>query len=271
MRTPMHPRDRRCGTLDMLARALLFTAATVIGAGLATAATAAADDNKAAVETPPKVATDPTATITPPASATEADATAGKTDSPTDKRSQRRRAHIKIGADEFDSFSDAMHTAPWMIGMAFLVASSIFLTPIILLIGIIWYKLRKTRLQNDAVLKLAEKGVMAPAQAVDAVMSGTPPQATETSTVTSSAAPAYQQAVISRRRAVWSDLRKGVILTAIGLAFVFYWLVNSRSASWLGLVLMFLGIAYVILWWLEDRHLQRRETGADVGVDIGKS
>ena len=86
----------------------------------------------------------------------------------------------------------------------------------------------------------------------------------------SSAAPVYQQAVISRRRAVWSDLRKGVILTAIGLAFVFYSMVESGSASWVGLVLMFLGVGYILLWWFEDRHLQRREAGADVGVDVGK-
>jgi hypothetical protein len=34
--------------------------------------------------------------------------------------------------------------------------------------------------------------------------------------------------------------------------------------------LMFLGVGYILLWWFEDRHLQRRETGADVGVDVGK-
>ena len=41
-------------------------------------------------------------------------------------------------------------------------------TPIILLIGIIWYKLRKTRMQNETMLKLAERGVVPPAEAVDA-------------------------------------------------------------------------------------------------------
>ena len=70
-----------------------------------------------------------------------------------------------------------MDVAPWIVGVVFLVLGSIFLTPIILLVGIIWYKLRKTRLQNDAVLKLAERGVMPSAQAVDAVMAGTPPRA----------------------------------------------------------------------------------------------
>ena len=93
---------------------------------------------------------------------------------------------------------------------------SIFLTPIILLVGIIWYKLRKTRLQNEAVLKLAERGVMPSAQAVDAVMAGTPPA----QAAPAAAAAAVPVAVASRRRAVWSDLRKGVLLAAVGVALV---------------------------------------------------
>jgi hypothetical protein len=71
-----------------------------------------------------------------------------------------------------------------------------------------------------------------------------------------------------RRRAVWSDLRKGVI-AAIGLAFVFTG--RARLGKLVGLVLMFLGVGYIVLWWFEDRHFKRHETGADVGVDVGKS
>jgi hypothetical protein len=285
MHPPIHPRDRRFGPLGTLSCALLFAAATVIGCG---SATAAADDKAKAVVEAPKAAASPGVTITPPAAgvttgptATVTDAVSAsdgsdaKTDSDTtpSKRSPRRRGHIQIGDDDFDSFNDALHTAPWVVGLAFLVAGSVFLTPVFLLIGIIWYKLRKTRLQNDAVLKLAERGVMPPAQAVDAIMSGVTPEAAAASAevplAASTAAPVYQQAVIARRRAVWSDLRKGVILTAIGLAFVFYWMVESGQASWVGLVLMFLGIGYILLWWFEDRHLQRREGG--VGADVGKS
>ncbi len=275
MHPPSHRRDRRFGTLDSVPRALLFAAAMAIGCSLATVATAAADDKaKAVVEAPSKAAADPTATVAPPASTAEADTTDSKPDSAERKR-DRRRERIRIGDDDFESFNEALHTAPWVVGLAFLVAGSILLTPVFLLIGIIWYKLRKTRLQNEAVLQLAERGAMAPAQAVDAVMSGVTPEAAVASTAAplagSAAAPVYQQAVISRRRAVWSDMRKGVILTAVGLSFVFYSMVENGSANWLGLVLMFLGLGYILLWWFEDRHLQRRETGAEVGVDIGKS
>ena len=270
----IHPSDRRFGTCGTLSRALLV-AAVLLGCGLTASAVAAADDKaKAVVETPSKADAGQAATDTPPTSEAATGASEEKTDSSTSKKSQRRRERIKMGDDDFDSFNEALHTAPWVVGLAFLVAGSILLTPVFLLVGIIWYKLRKTRLQNEAVLQLAERGAMAPAQAVDAVMSGVTPEGAMASTgaplAASSAAPVYQQAVISRRRAVWSDLRKGVILMAIGLAFVFYQMVENGSASWVGLVLMFLGIGFILLWWFEDRHLKRHETGADVGVDVGK-
>jgi hypothetical protein len=292
MQAPIHPRDRRSGTVDSVPRALLFAVAMMIGCGLATAAPAADDKAKASVETPSKVTVQAPSkmNVEPPSKATvdgpatttvvapAADASDAKTDSEItpSKRSPRRRGHVQIGDDDFVSFNEALHTAPWVVGLAFLVVGSIFLTPVFLLIGIIWYKLRKTRLQNEAVLKLAERGAMAPAQAADAVMTGVTPEATVASTAAplatgASAAPVYQQAVISRRRAVWSDMRKGVILTAIGLSFVFYSMVESSSANWIGLVLMFLGLGYILLWWFEDRHLQRRETSAEVGTDVGKS
>jgi hypothetical protein len=276
MHPPSHRRDRRFGTFDSVPRALLFAAAMAIGCSLATVTNAAVDEKpKAVVEAPSKAAADPTATVTPPAATTEADTTPTKPDSTERKRNRRSRERIQFGDDDFDSFNEALHTAPWVVGLAFLVAGSILLTPVFLLVGIIWYKLRKTRLQNEAMLQLAERGAMTSGQAADAVMSGVTPEAAVASTAAplaaSSAAPVYQQAVISRRRAVWSDLRKGVILSAIGLAFVFYWMVEHGSASWVGLVLMFLGVGYIVLWWFEDRHLKRHETGANVGVDVGKS
>jgi hypothetical protein len=255
---------------------LLFAAALALGCSLATVATAAADDKtKVVVEAPSKAAADPAATVAPPPATAETDTTEAKPDSTERKRGRRGSPRVRIGDDDFESFNEALHTAPWVVGLAFLVAGSILLTPVFLLIGIIWYKLRKTRLQNEAVLQLAERGAMAPAQAADAVMTGITPEAAVASTAAplaaSSAAPVYQQAVVSRRRAVWSDLRKGVILSAIGLAFIFYWMVEHSSASWVGLVLMFLGIGYIVLWWFEDRHLKRHETGANVGADVGKS
>lgn len=233
----------------LLAAVLCFAGAGVAADAPAKAGTGAMQKSQPA---PPAVPA-PAATPTEPAAVAADDAAADQADEPP--RSDRRRAHVQI--DDFDSFKQAMDVAPWVVGVIFLVLGSIFLTPIILLVGIIWYKLRKTRLQNDAVLKLAESGVMPSAQAVDAVMAGTPPAQAAPPAISA----AVPQAVASRRRAVWSDLRKGVLLAAIGLALSLYSMTESGEPNWIGLVLLFVGAGYVALWWLEDRHLESRVAG----------
>jgi hypothetical protein len=173
---------------------------------------------------------------------------------------------------EFEEFNNIKRTAPWFIGVMFLFVGALFLTPIILLVGIVWYKLRKARMQNEALLKLAERGVMPAAQAIEAVTTGVMPAAPSIETgvgagstrnagsagdsaSVSSAATAYEQAVQARRRGVWSDLRKGVLLSAVGLSIVVYSAAASGSPNWLGLALLFVGIGYLALWWLEERQL----------------
>ncbi len=219
-----------------------------------------------AADTPAKGIPDTTIKITPFPPSVQVDTSPADEDD-TDRRHKRHRAAISIDSDrDFESFKQAMDTAPWIVGLIFLVVGSIFLTPVILLIGIVWYKLRKTRLQNEALLKLAEAGVMPSAQAVDAVTSGVMPttHALETSgpavaqasggagvaagTAEIATSMAYQRAVATRRRAVWSDLRKGVLLCAVGLSFVMYSMIASSAPNWIGFVLLFVGIAYVILW-----------------------
>jgi len=206
-------------------------------------------------EAPAKGSPDTTVRITtfPPAIHVD---TKTKKDETTDDAgtttTRRGKAHVTIDSDDED-FDTApwrfAQKAPWVVGLIFLVVGSIFLTPVILLIGIIWYKLRKTRLQNEAMLRLAEKGVVSPAQAADALSTGASP---------ASVAPqVFQQAVALRRRVMWSDLRKGVILSMLGAAFCFYWIVAGGEASWVGLILLFIGIAYIALWWLEGRHLDQ--------------
>ena len=242
-----------------MAVGVLLVSMLFLGTGSVTAADAPAKSGATAVQTPPPASPPP-----PLPAAAAADSTAASADdsATADERDDpfpfgRHRGRIQI--DDFDSFKQAMDVAPWIVGVVFLVLGSIFLTPIILLVGIIWYKLRKTRLQNDAVLKLAERGVMPSAQAVDAVMAGTPPA----QAVPPAIAAAVPQAVATRRRAVWSDLRKGVLLVAVGLALVLYSITDAGEANWLGLVLLFVGAGYVALWWLEDRHLERRVSGGD--------
>jgi len=184
--------------------------------------------------------------------------TAAAKEGDSDTDAPRKSASLKFDSDDdFETISERM---PWVIGLIFLVVGSIFLTPIVLLVGIIWYKLRKARLQNEAMLALAEKGVVPPAQAAEALATGTGP-----ATV---APQVYQQTLALRKRVVWSDLRKGVILSTVGLALSFYELTSGGGPSWIGLVLLFVGAGYVALWWLEGRHLDDRKTPP--GVDSGR-
>ena len=70
-----------------------------------------------------------------------------------------------------------------------------------------------------------------------------------------STAPLYEQAKELRRQdAVWSDLRKGVILGAVGLGFTFYSMLDDGTPNFVGLVLLFVGLAYVLLWYFEERQ-----------------
>lgn len=207
-----------------------------------------------AADAPAKPATDTTVTIKalPPSIQVEP-GDAEKDDAAAQTSKAKRGARIRVDTsddfDDFDAFSSHMQKSPWVIGLIFLVVGSIFLTPVILLVGIIWYKLRKTRLQNEAMLALAEKGVVPPAQAADGLAAG--------ASAASVAPQVYQQAVALRKRVVWSDLRKGVILSMIGLGLSFYFVTASGEPSWIGLILLFVGVGYVALWWLEGRHLEQ--------------
>jgi len=178
-------------------------------------------------------------------------------DDESDAAPSRNSGALRFDTEEdFETISERM---PWVIGLIFLVVASIFLTPIVLLVGIVWYKLRKARLQNEALLALAERGIVPPAQAAEALAAGALPA--------SVAPPVYQHAIALRKRAVWSDLRKGVILSTLGLALSFYELTSAGGPSWIGLVLLFVGAGYVALWWLEGRHLDQAQSG---GRDSGR-
>ena len=78
----------------------------------------------------------------------------------------------------------------------------------------------------------------------------------------------YQQAAALRKHIVWSDLRKGVILSMIGFAFVLYAIIANGEPSWVGLILLCVGIGYIVLWWMEGRHLNQASV-AGPGKDAG--
>ena len=153
---------------------------------------------------------------------------------------------------EFDNFGEFVKDEPELAGMVIAVVTVVFLSPVLAIGLILWYRIRKTRMLNETMLALAEKGVVSPGEALDALAGGKQAAVLRAAAAT---APLYEQAKQIRRRAAWSDLRKGIILGGIGLALTLYSIFDDRSPNGLGLVLLFVGIGYVVLWWFEERHL----------------
>lgn len=190
--------------------------------------------------------------------------------------SDRRRIDVRGGQVDvqgfghdrvYDSFEQFMREAPATALFVFLIVTVVFLVPLLAVALLVWYKIRKTRMQHETMLKLAERGIVPPATAMEALASGSSPTATMESlarTGASSAAgsvagiapgnvPLYEQARLIRRRTAWSDLRKGVILIAIGVGLSAYSMFDDGTPNGAGLILLFLGIGYCVLWFFQDR------------------
>jgi hypothetical protein len=165
----------------------------------------------------------------------------------------KKRVHVgAFGSDrEYDSFQDFVQDAPWLAGLVFMTVSLVFLVPLLIIVLLIWYKVRKTRMMNETMIKLAEKGVVPPAEAMEALGANKVGAAVTAGPAT---APLYEQAKGIRQRAAWSDLRKGVIMIAAGVGLSFWSMLDDGTANSVGLVLLFVGIGYCVLWFFEERE-----------------
>jgi hypothetical protein len=168
----------------------------------------------------------------------------------------RGAPHVTVGGHEYDSFEAFVEQAPWIAGLVFMTTALVFLVPLVVIILVIWYKMRRARMMNETMLKLAERGVVPPGEAMQAIANGRPEPALQSGPATASL---YEQARSLRKRAAWSDLRKGVIIGAIGFAMTAYSMLDDGSPNGLGLVLLFVGIGFVVLWYLEDRQGEERQ------------
>jgi hypothetical protein len=167
---------------------------------------------------------------------------------------KRKRVTVGLGGPdrEYDSVQEFVHQDPGLAFMVVGVVFIVFLTPVLITGLLIWYKLRKNRMLNDTMVQLAEKGVTPTSEMLQALQSGRTSAAVN---AVAARANVMDQVKTLRSQAAWSDLRKGVILAAIGLSFVAYSMIDDRSPNWVGLVLLFLGIGYGFLWYFEDRQL----------------
>ncbi len=162
----------------------------------------------------------------------------------------RKRARVTIEGDptdrELEAFGEFAHSKPELAAMVVAIVAVVFFAPVLAIALILWYRMRKARMLHDTMLTLAEKGIVTPDVAMNALAGNKEAAAV---------APFYDQAKQIRRRAAWSDLRKGVMVGGFGLALSIYSLLEEREANALGLVLLFVGIGFVFLWWFESRQL----------------
>ena len=176
------------------------------------------------------------------------------------KHGKRVRVGVLGDDREFESFNDFVHTEPGLAFMVVSIVALVFLSPVLAIALILWYRMRKARMLNETMLKLAEKGVVPPAEALGALAGNE----SAAMSAAPSAAPIYEQAKQIRRRAAWSDLRKGVLLGGFGLGLAVWGVLDDGTPNGLGLVLLFVGIGYIVLWWFEDRQVAPR--GNDTGA-----
>ncbi len=171
----------------------------------------------------------------------------------------RGSPRVHVGDNEYESFEAFVEQAPWIAGLVFMTTALVFLVPLVVIVLVVWYKMRRTRMMNETMLKLAERGIVPPGEAMQAIAAGRPAAALESGPATG---PLYEQAKTLRKRAAWSDLRKGVIMGAVGFGLVAWSMLDDGSPNGLGLVLLFVGIGYVVLWYFEERQAVERRDAA---------
>jgi hypothetical protein len=166
----------------------------------------------------------------------------------------KRSRKITIRGDvdgDFDGLGSSGNPPRWVAPLAFLAVSLFFLVPLAAVALVIWYKMRRTRMLNETLLKYAEKGIAPPPEALSALGGSAAVAAME---ATPASSPIYEQAKAVRRRAAWSDLRKGVVMGTIGLGLTLFSMFDDGSPNAIGLVLLFVGVGYGVLWYLEERQ-----------------
>ena|SRR5438132_4012360 len=111
--------------------------------------------------------------------------------------------------------------------VALLAVILVFGTPIIIVIAILIHKARRTRALHDTVVRLAEKGLPIPPDLF----------------------------IDKPSEDMRSSLHKGVVLIAVGLGLVIFFLtIPDRHAPWgVGMIPLLIGVGYLIVWWLESR------------------
>jgi len=184
--------------------------------------------------------------------APSAEVTVGPHGVTIDRHGKRVRVFGIQSDREYDSFNELVQDEPWIAGLVFFSVALFFAVPLLIVIAVVWYKMRRARMLNETMLKLAERGVVPPAGALEALAGNKPELAAQ---AIAASAPVAEQVRLATRRAAWSDLRKGVVMLAIGLGLSLFSIFDDGTPNSVGLVLLFVGLGYIVLWWFEERQM----------------
>jgi hypothetical protein len=144
----------------------------------------------------------------------------------------RCRESIRVGrriqkVDTHEKTGERMFEIDSMTGIIALVSVLLaFLTPILIIVAVLVHKSRRTARIHQTMIALAEKGVPIP-----------------------------PDLFVDRKVSSQSSLSKGVVLIAVGLGLIVFFLsFTDRHAPWgIGAIPLLIGVGYLIVWWLEER------------------
>jgi hypothetical protein len=136
-------------------------------------------------------------------------------------RERKTETRVTTATIDINSLATGQHLTDMVIAIVAIVI--IFGTPVFIVLSILIYKARQTRRLHETVLRLVEKGLPVPTELM------LPPP---------------------RER---SDLRRGVLLIALGLGLGAFFLAMDNSAWSVGAIPLFIGLGYLLSWKLEQR------------------
>ena len=119
--------------------------------------------------------------------------------------------------------------------VALLSVLLVFVTPIVIVIAVLVHRARRTQRIHQTVIALAEKGVPIP-----------------------------PDLFADRRVDQTSPLHKGVVLVAVGLGLIVFFVSMSDRwpAPWgIGAIPLLIGVGYLIVWRIEERKSERKGAG----------
>jgi Flp pilus assembly protein TadB len=151
-----------------------------------------------------------------------------------DRREERRERRRERRADRgFDVDSGAALAIP-IVAIVFL---ALFGAPVLIVAVIMFFSYIKARSLHKTVRMMVEKG-----QPVPEALFATPHS------------PAKQR----------SDMRRGVVLLAVGLGVMLFFAAASDGGAWaMGLIPFLIGAGYLAIWQLETRKLDTHKAGTD--------